>query len=360
MGELTNALQGKLNSRKGHVKEPGKSQLDLFSSLTDREITAPKIVMSKPEPPVQMRREPEMVLPPSSGAPPDVSADVRAVLSESGPARPVESTLDDGGEHPPLRTGVYHRPQRPAAPPPPRPPATQPSSGPRFSLAARMRIWFAGVELDRRMVSLVVVLCVLVGAIGFWSASPREAAVPEEPLAALAEPLPAVAAEPAPPPPAPASAGALSAAPAAATPTPSPADWNIPGTETSLSGGAYLVRFNDPVFVSGDKISIEGMRALKAVAAKLVTLKPGTRVVVMGHTDDVPLSKPTPQFKSNADIAAARAKVAAEHLAQFARAGKGLAFDSRAADLSQAPFPNDTPQNRRLNRTATVQVFPAP
>ena len=360
MGELTNALQGKLNSRKGHVKEPGKSQLDLFSSLTDREITAPKIVMSKPEPPAQTRRETEMVLPPSAGTPPDVSADVRAVLSESGPARPVESTLDDGGEHPPLRTGVYHRPQRPAAPPPPRPPATQPSSGPRFSLAARMRIWFAGVELDRRMVSLVVVLCVLVGAIGFWSASPREAAVPEEPLAALAEPLPAVAAEPAPPPPAPASAGALSAAPAAATPTPSPADWNIPGTETFLSGGAYLVRFNDPVFVSGDKISIEGMRALKAVAAKLVTLKPGTRVVVMGHTDDVPLSKPTPQFKSNADIAAARAKVAAEHLAQFARAGKGLAFDSRAADLSQAPFPNDTPQNRRLNRTATVQVIPAP
>ena len=358
MGELSNALQGKMNSRKGHVKDSGKSQLDLFSSLSDREITAPKIVMSKPEPPVQMRREPEMVLPPSSGAPPDVSADVRAVLSDSGQARPVESAPDDGGEHPLLRTGVYHRPQRPAPPPPPRPAAPRPSSGPRLSLAARFRIWFAGVELDRRMVSLIAVLCVLVAAIGFWTASPRDEAGPEEPLAAPAEPLPAVAAEPAVPPPS--AAAAAVAAPAAATPTPSPADWKIPGTETFLSGGAYLVRFNDPVFVSGDKISIEGMRALKAVAAKLVTLKPGTRVTVMGHTDDVPLSKPTPQFKSNADIAAARAKVAAEHLAQFARAGKGLAFESRAADLSQAPFPNDTPQNRRLNRTATVQVIPAP
>lgn len=356
MGELTNALQGKLNSRKGHVKEPGRNQLDLFSSLADREVTAPKIVMSKPEPSAPMPRETEMVLPPSSGAPPDVSADVRAVLSESGPARPVEAAADEGSKHPPLRTGVYHRPQRPA-PPPPRPAAPPPSSGPRFSLAARLRIWLAGVELDRRMVSLVVVLGVLVAAIGFWSASPREAAVPEEP-AAPAEPLPVMDVEPATPPPA--VAPALAAAPAAAPPAPTPADWKIPGTETSLSGGAYLVRFNDPVFVSGDKISIEGMRALKAVAAKLVTLKPGTRVVVMGHTDDVPLSKPTPQFKSNADIAAARAKVAAEHLAQFARAGKGLAFDSRAADLSQAPFPNDTPKNRRLNRTATVQVIPAP
>ena len=358
MGELTNALQGKLNSRKGHVKEPGRSQLDLFSSLADREVTAPKIVMAKPEPSAPMPRETEMVLPPSSGAPPDVSADVRAVLSESGPARPVEAAADDGSEHPPLRTGVYHRPQRPA--PPPRPAAPRSSAGPRLSLAARLRIWSAGVELDRRMVSLVVVLGVLVAAIGFWTASPRGESVPEETVATPSEVPPEGEAEPASPPPAAATAGALAAAPAVATPTPSPADWNIPGTETFLSGGAYLVRFNDPVFVSGDKISIEGMRALKAVAAKLVTLKPGTRVVVMGHTDDVPLSKPTPQFKSNADIAAARAKVAAEHLALFARAGKGLAFDSRAADLSQAPFPNDTPQNRRLNRTATVQVIPAP
>ena len=36
MGELTNALQGKLNSRKGQVKDPAEKQLDLFSSLADR------------------------------------------------------------------------------------------------------------------------------------------------------------------------------------------------------------------------------------------------------------------------------------------------------------------------------------
>jgi hypothetical protein len=53
------------------------------------------------------------------------------------------------------------------------------------------------------------------------------------------------------------------------------------------------VRFNDPVFVSADKISIEGMRALKAVAAKLVALKGRAKVVVTGYTDDVPLTKPT-------------------------------------------------------------------
>lgn len=359
MGELTNALQGKLNSRTGHVKDPGSNQLDLFSSLSDREITAPKIVMSKPETPSPPRPDPEMVLPASSGMPPDVSADVRAVLSESGPARPVESPTADGGGHPPLRTGVYHRPQR-TAPPPSRPPAPRPTSGSRLPFAVRMRFWLAGFELDRRMISLVVVLCVLVAIIAFWTARPR---VGIPPTAATEEAPPAPATESS----AATAPSATVAAPAARPATPAapvsvaaPDEWKIPGTESFLRGGTVLIRFHDPVFVSSDKISIEGMRALKAVGAKLATLKPGTRVVVMGHTDDEPLSKPTPQFKSNADIAAARAKVAAEHLAQFSRAGQGLTFEPRAADLSQAPYPNDSPQNRRLNRTATVQVIPAP
>jgi len=83
-------------------------------------------------------------------------------------------------------------------------------------------------------------------------------------------------------------------------------------------------------------------------------------VVVTGYTDDVPLSKPTEQFKDNADIAAARAKTAVAHLAQFARANPSLAFEERTGEPAQAPFPNDSPQNRRLNRTVTVQVVPAP
>ena len=169
---------------------------------------------------------------------------------------------------------------------------------------------------------------------------------------------PATESAPAAPPPV-SSVPAL-AAPVAPAAAPAGPGWEIPGALAVQNGGAVLIRFTAPVFVSADKISIEGMDALKAVAAKLVALNIGARAIVTGYTDNEPLTKPTPQFQSNADIAAARAKVAAEHLAQFARAGKGLAFDSRAADLSQAPFPNDTPQNRRLNRTATVQVIPAP
>lgn len=362
MGELSNALQGRLSSRKGHVKDPSEKQLDLFSSLSDREATAPKIIMSKPEVPPEARPEPEMVLPPVATPPPDVAADVRAVLSESAPVANAAETAVD--ERPPLRTGVYHRPQQSAVPPPPPrsavPPAPAPAGKPGL-WTLRLREWLAGVELDRRMISLIVVLVVLVGIIGFWSACPRTS----EELADVAEstvaPAPAGDVAPVVPVPVVPVASPAPAASAAAVPPPASgagADWKIPGAETVLSGGAYLLKFMDPVFESGDMISIKGMAALKALAAKLALAKAGTRVIVTGYTDDQPLSKPTERFKTNADIAAARAQAAIAQLA--ARAGQGLAYEARTGEPAQAPFPNDTPQNRRLNRTVTVQVIPAP
>ncbi len=138
------------------------------------------------------------------------------------------------------------------------------------------------------------------------------------------------------------------------------ADWNVKGTVATLQGTTIHVRFTDPIFVSSDKISLKGMNALKAVAKKLVSMKGGARVIVMGHTDDVLLSKPTAQFRNNAELAGLRAKVAVEHLGPFSRANKGLTFEAKTGAPSEAPYPNDTAHNRRLNRTITVQILPAP
>ena len=358
MGELSNALQGKMNQPKGAVKGGGGKQLDLFSSLADRAPTAPRIVT----PPVsEPRPDLEMVLPPARSAPPDVSADVRAVLSESGLPRTSAAEADDGGARPLPPTGIYHRPRRtPASLVPPAPPPAVPPDPSRRAWSRGIREWFAGVELDRRMVSLVVVLTVLVALVAYWTARPRKAAVAPGTTIDLAEAV--SPAEPAPPSP---------AVPALPAPTPAPpvppspgapagGAWKIPGTETTMVSDGYLVRFTAPVFVSTDRISLEGMDALKAVAAKLKDLKSGARVVVTGYTDDQPLSKPTDEFKSNADIAAARARAAAEHLSAYARANKLLLFETATGDPVRAPYPNDTPANRRLNRTVTVQVHPAP
>lgn len=367
MGKLTNALQGKLNSGGGMFKGPAERQLDLFSSLADRAHSAPKITLSTPEP-APARPEPQMVLPPSGTPPPDVSADVRAVLSDSGMARATEGAEEASDSRPPLRTGIYHRPQRAAVAPPEveAPPPREPAE-PRKSIVKALRDWLAGVELDRRMIALVAVSLVVVALIGFWTGCPRHGeepvaqmemeevlpvAEPEAPAPEIASPVPAAESAPSVPVAEPAP---VPAAPAALPPV----GWKIAGTVATENGGAMLLRFSDPVFVSAANISIEGMRALKAVGAKLVEMKVPARVVVTGYTDNEPLSKPTSRFKSNADIAAARAKTAADHLSQFARANPGLAFEVVTGDPAQAPYPNDTPQNRRLNRTATVQIIPA-
>ena len=52
-------------------------------------------------------------------------------------------------------------------------------------------------------------------------------------------------------------------------------DLNVPGATTTRDGNAYVVKFSDPVFVSADYISPEGMRALKALAGKLAAMPVG-------------------------------------------------------------------------------------
>ena len=378
MGRLTNALQGNLNSGKGAGKVRSERQLDLFMSLSDRSTSEskPPPLFKKPEPKAEPthRIEPTMVLPASQAAS-DVSAEVRAVLSDSGVAYSAGGAGETEGEaHAPLRTGIYQRPKRMAAPPPatvPPPPAKSRPRIPklRFSPVKWAKEWFAGLELDRRVVALALVLVLLVAMVAFWSARRSRPELgtevdlgalesetqiepePMEPEAAISEAAVPVAPEPEPVP--------------APVPVPtvkpmSAGDWKVAGTVAEPSGSGLLIRFSDSVFVSANNISIEGMRALKASGAKLAAMKTGAKVVVTGYTDDVPLSKPTPQFKSNADIAAARAKTATEHLAQFARSNKALVFEAVAGAAAQAPYPNDSAQNRRLNRTVTLHIVPAP
>ena len=367
MSELSNALQGKLNSRKSHIKDPASDrQLDLFSSLSDRSITKPRFAKSKSEP--ELQEGIPMVLP-STEPPSDLSSDVRSVLSESSQVRHIDAAPQSGEEPSPVRTGVYHRPRRAAAPPSMARESSAPSKPSTFSIAPviqSIRDWFSGVEWDRRLVAIVAALFLLVALLAFWSARPSRTDEGADTVVNLDEVQSVENVAPVEPVPmsvAPVSAPAVVAAtpPASAPVVELPVvNWKIPGTVATQNGGAILLRFEDPVFVSADNISIEGMRALKTVAAKLVAMKITGRVLVAGYTDDVPLTKPTVQFKSNEDIAAARGKVAADHLAQFSRANKGLVFEAKAGPTSQAPYPNDTPQNRRLNRTATVQVIPAP
>jgi flagellar motor protein MotB len=133
--------------------------------------------------------------------------------------------------------------------------------------------------------------------------------------------------------------------------------WSVPGTKVEVRGGSQFVVFEEAVFESKDAISVAGMRAIRALAAKLKTLEGGAAVVVTGYTDDQPLTRPTAQFASNEDIAMARAVAAADHLKSFAK-NKGLSFECVAGREAEAPYPNDSAANRKKNRTVTVLVTP--
>jgi len=358
MSKLSNALQGKLNSRKNSLKDSVKGlperQLDLFSSLSDssatrRTKTKPPAI---PESKLESVPEVEMILPPP-GEPPDVAAEVRAVLSESGAAHPVKPVQSSPDGRPPLRTGIYRRPQRPVASPPPSTPPQAPRSpsGPRRSPVRWMADFFSGLELNRRVLSLVIVLIVLVALIAFWTA-PRGSSdgklgtlldlsameIAETEAISVPEPAAVVEEEP--------TAVLVTA-------------WKVKGAVATQVGKMTRVRFTVPVFHSSDYISKEGMNALKAVAKKLRSMKGTVRVVVIGHSDNVPLSKPTARFKSNKELAGLRAKVAVDHLVPFTRANKGLEFEAKTGAPSEAPYPNDTSKNRRLNRTVTLEITPA-
>jgi flagellar motor protein MotB len=142
-------------------------------------------------------------------------------------------------------------------------------------------------------------------------------------------------------------------------PVPAP-DWKIPHAIALQYPDHVAIRFDIPVFVSADNISKEGgMDIVNALAAKLRQRKDSLLVTVTGHTDDEQITNPNAKYRTNADLAAARARQVREHLELKSRNSR-LAFREEAAPPEAAPYPNDTPANRRLNRTVTLRIEPAP
>jgi outer membrane protein OmpA-like peptidoglycan-associated protein len=295
-------------------------------------------------------------------------------------------------------TGVFRRPE------PPTPPAEEAAAEPEaekqpegdgkgavwedeeegIPLGMWARAWLAGVDWNGKTIGALAGAMVLVAALALWSVrgcgnggepevaegngageptvvedvggtpNAGEAVAIAEMGGGVAGPESAAAAGGEGKPETAATAGGAGAA---AGSGPAMAAWSVPGTKVEVRGGSQFVVFEEAVFESKDKISVAGMRAIRALAAKLKTLEGGAAVVVTGYTDDQPLTRPTAQFASNEDIAMARAVAAVAHLKANAK-NKGLSFECVAGRELEAPYPNDSPANRKKNRTVTVLVTP--
>ncbi len=114
------------------------------------------------------------------------------------------------------------------------------------------------------------------------------------------------------------------------------------------------ITFKDGIlFDSGAAMLTPGARQILADISSELSQYPDSQIMVVGHTDNIPIS--TAQFPSNYYLSAARAISVLEFLVntqginpkQISAEGKGE-FDPIA--------PNDTPENRAKNRRVEIKI----
>ncbi|MEI6147754.1 MAG: OmpA family protein [bacterium] len=185
--------------------------------------------------------------------------------------------------------------------------------------------------------------------VGRASTPPREDPPAD---AAPADGPPAVAAETAPIP-----APVLTPVPRETQPTPTP--WPAlkgAGFKATRDGDALLVRFNYGVFARGTEMTGAACQDLRRIANTLTSSSAPYNIEVEGHTDAAPVSSGRP-YSGNHELGLARAKVAAEYLSKQC----GLPADRltvTSAGEANPPYPNTTPESRRLNRTVVLKLTP--
>jgi len=121
--------------------------------------------------------------------------------------------------------------------------------------------------------------------------------------------------------------------------------------DLEVKDNMVIVRFpGSAAFPSGTAdLSPEFMPVLAKIGAVLKNAK--GRVVISGHTDDVPIT--TERFRSNWDLSAARAVSVAHQLMNVESISPRRITVQGAAD-SQPLVPNNSPENRARNRRVEI------
>lgn len=149
------------------------------------------------------------------------------------------------------------------------------------------------------------------------------------------------------------------ASPRAEPPSP-PAPWPVlegAGFKTSRKGNELTLRFNYGAFARGTELTGAACQDLRRIANTLTPAMGNLHLEVEGHTDATPVSSGRP-YGNNRELGLARAKVVVDYLSK--QCGLPVnALSATSAGDATPPYPNTTPESRRLNRTVVLKVTPA-
>ena len=121
-----------------------------------------------------------------------------------------------------------------------------------------------------------------------------------------------------------------------------------------LERGYSMVVRDDLLFSAGrDELKPEGIPVLREISVSLKEF--GGKVLVEGHTDDLPVS--TGRFPSNWELSTARAVTVARYFVEKAEVDPEIVSAVGYGD-SKPKVSNDTPENRGKNRRVEIILVP--
>lgn len=123
--------------------------------------------------------------------------------------------------------------------------------------------------------------------------------------------------------------------------------------EIETKGRRIIIRIREKgSFISGSAELEPSYRDVMSEVRSVLALKPG-RILVQGHTDDIPIN--TSRFRSNWELSAARAVSVAHELMRGGQLDPARFEVSGKADM-QPLVPHSTPENRARNRRVEITI----
>ncbi|HBA82850.1 MAG TPA: hypothetical protein DCZ95_02035 [Verrucomicrobia bacterium] len=130
----------------------------------------------------------------------------------------------------------------------------------------------------------------------------------------------------------------------------------IAGASIRKNGRELTIVFKDGLFSTGNNLTPQARELLARAAQWMATHAAGHTIHVIGCTDNETV-RPNSEYKSNRELGLRRAQ-AVEKVLAGRNELKTFQIDSSSRGDKDAPYPNDTKQNRRKNRTVLLRLAP--